>query len=377
MRSLLLALPLLLGGAGTLTTVGAGAGTPGGVFYQGPLDAVSGATMCFSLRGCSLAYAFPANNPALQVRRNSDNQLKDILILSNGNLDVASAAAFAGPDGGTGVCTASTSGSSTTLTIASCTASATLHAGDTLTCASCVQPTYITALGTFSGTGAGASGTVTLNAAQSITSQSVTSQWGLFVRKWYDQTQGLKCASATCDFATATNANQNQLLPLCLGGGTLPCIAAVLSGSPGLGSTNSFTPTSAAATLVVVALRPSGATTQTLLRETLAGNRIVTSASANVWPLTGAASGTFTAAATDGTAHSGIAVVNGAASVFYIDNVATPGTATGNTTAGAPSMTSSTQPLYSGESIVYDNVAFSSGQVSTLHTNQSAYWGTP
>ena len=63
--------------------------TPAGSSYVGPLDAAGiSATACYSLRACSASYATGSNN-AITVRRASDNTPSNILILSNGNLDVA------------------------------------------------------------------------------------------------------------------------------------------------------------------------------------------------------------------------------------------------------------------------------------------------
>lgn len=345
--------------------------------YVGPADAVTAPTACFSLRGCTGAFAGPSGNAAVQLRRQSDSALSNIAILSNGNLDITAAGAFAGPDGGTGVCTASTSGSSTTLTVSVCTASATLHAGDELFCGSCTGPVFISALGTFTGTGAGAAGTVTLNAAQNITAQSVTSQVALFVARWYDQTRGNKCAAASCDLVQATTANQLYFLTKCLGtSATLPCITIPATGTPSLASA-AFTPVSGVVSMVQLAMRPAGVGAVTLLRENTPGNRLSTPAGANSWLLTGGTSGSITATASDSALHAGVAVVNGASSAFYIDNTSTTGTVTGNTAAGAMTVSTTTSLAYHAEVMIYDGVALSSGQVGTLHTNQSAYWNTP
>ena len=68
--------------------------TPAGSSYVGPLDAAGiSATACYSLRACSASYA-TGSNYAITVRRASDNTPTNVLILSNGNLDVASAASF-------------------------------------------------------------------------------------------------------------------------------------------------------------------------------------------------------------------------------------------------------------------------------------------
>ena len=338
--------------------------------YIGPGDlGLPTPSMFYSLRGYSGSYAGPGGNPAVSVRRQSDNVLKDIVILSNGNLDSAGAAAFAGIDA---TATCSTTGLSVTLACTS--ASSTPNVGDTLSGTGITQPAYLTACGAFT---AGA-GSCTMNKTQNIgAAETVTFQVGLFIRKAYDQIQGLKCGSATCDAVATVNGNQPLLLLNCLNSGTLPCISGSISGSPTLGTANNFTPASGVKTLVVVGLRLT-ANSSTALR-VANGNRITfpSGATTNAWTLTGAASGAFNATASDGAAHAGVGVVNGASSNLYIDNVSTPGTATGNITAGATTMIGTIAVIQLDEAFVYDNVAFSSGQVSTLHTNQAAYWGTP
>jgi Alpha-L-arabinofuranosidase B, catalytic len=61
--------------------------------YVGPGDIVSGAAAFYGLRAYNAAYATGANK-AINVRRVSDNTTMDILILANGNLDVATATTF-------------------------------------------------------------------------------------------------------------------------------------------------------------------------------------------------------------------------------------------------------------------------------------------
>lgn len=191
---------------------------PSGGGYLGPGNVVSGASAWYGVRAYNQTYATALGN-ALQLRRASDNTTQNVAVLSTGLLNTASANTFAGPDGGTGVCTASTSGSSTTLTVTTCATSATLHAGDTLTCGSCVQPVYIASLGTFSGTGAGAAGTVTLNVAQNLAAELVTSQVALFAQTIFDQ------SGNAIDQHQSTNGLQAQFLPSCVN--AQPCLAFV------------------------------------------------------------------------------------------------------------------------------------------------------
>ena len=181
--------------------------TPGSCGYVGPLDAAGiSATACYSLRACSASYATGSNN-AITVRRASDNTPSNILILSNGNLDVATAASFAGTDA---TCTGTISG--TTLSVTSC-ASGTLHVNDPISGTGITAPAFITAIGTC----ASPPGTCTLNAAQTVGSaETITGQVALFVSGAFDQSGSGNNVTQT------TLADQPQLLLLCHG--SLPCL---------------------------------------------------------------------------------------------------------------------------------------------------------
>jgi hypothetical protein len=104
MRWLLAALLWIALVSATIAQQGTVLGFPPGVFsarnvpapvtYTGPGDLVSGATVWYGLRGYNAAYATGSNN-AVNVRRVSDNATQDIVILSSGALDIASANTFA------------------------------------------------------------------------------------------------------------------------------------------------------------------------------------------------------------------------------------------------------------------------------------------
>jgi hypothetical protein len=174
--------------------------------YTGPGDIVSGANFHIGLWGYNGAYATGSNN-CLKVRRASDNTTQNIVILTTGLVDIATANTFAGTDF---TATGGTATGATSLALTGCSSTPTV--GDTITAAvatgSLVQPCYITAVGTFTG----GAGTVTLNKAQTCTLTSVVGQVGLFITELYDQTgNGI-------NFTQATAGSQPQLLPL---GGTL------------------------------------------------------------------------------------------------------------------------------------------------------------
>lgn len=344
--------------------------------YQGPGNQVSGASVFYGLRAYSNAYAVALGN-AIQVRRASDNTTQNIAVLSTGPVDIAAANTFAGPDGGTGVCTASTSGSSTTLTISVCTASATLHAGDTLTCASCVQPVVIRSLGTFTGTGAGAAGTVTLNVAQNITSQSVTSQIALFIRTFYDQ------SGHSIDQLQATNGLQAQLLPNCVN--ALPCAEFVAASTQNYAGTLGGTVAQPWSLSSVVRRTGNFAN----FTNYLAGSGAAPDAggwtdSVNTAYVSSHATLNVTATASDAAAHSIQGVLSGTSSFIVIDGVAS-GTQNGGTDAFPTAICIGA--LCSGAGLTYLTAYFmqtglwpntlTPTQYGNLHSNDSAYWGSP
>ena len=173
--------------------------------YTGPGDIKTGASYWYGLRGYNAAYATGSNN-AINVRRASDNSTTNIVILSSGALDIATANTFGGTDA---TCVGAIA--VTTLTVASC-SSGTLHVSDPITDANITLGTIITALGT----GSGGAGTYTVSISQTAASATFTAAVALFVPEWYDQI-------ATQHATMATAGNQAQLLPNC--GNSLPCLS--------------------------------------------------------------------------------------------------------------------------------------------------------
>jgi hypothetical protein len=341
--------------------------------YLGPGDTTSNvATAWYGLRGYTWAISSPGTAKAVNVRRASDSTTKDIVVLSTGSLDVASAASFAGTDA---TATCSTSGSSTTLSCTS--ASSTPNTFDPISATGITQPAFIYSCGTFTG----GAGSCTMNVVQNISARTVTFQVGLFVAKWYDQTQGNHCASASCDLVQATAGNQFQLLLTCLGTSkNLPCIMAPTA-SPstvGLAAVGNFTPASGVVSFEGVVERTVADAGGNIVRQNGGNNRFNIN-SANLWSLT-FPSVTLTATANDGALRLGVAVANGASTVIYIDGVsAATGTLSGNTTTGQLSTgyNGNISEAYRGEIGFWDGVALSSTVASAIHTNVSLYWGTP
>jgi hypothetical protein len=94
----------------------------------------------------------------------------------------------------------------------------------------------------------------------------------------------------------------------------------------------------------------------------------------------GGASGSVTETCSDTAWHAGAGVANTTSSIAYCDNTAgSTGTVTNNSNAGAPNgvgVGSSSVMLWAEMGFV-DNVVADSTVIGNLHTNQSAYWGTP
>lgn len=315
--------------AGTLLLLGAGVATPAApAGYTGPGDVVSGATAWHScVRGYSAAYSTGSNN-GCNLRRASDNAAQDIVILSNGNFDVASANSFAGTDA---TCQGSTSGLSTTIAFTSC--SATPKAADTVTGSGISQPEYLTACGSF----VGGAGSCTLTTAQNIgVAETVTMQVALFVTKAYDQSGSNACTSAPCNAAQATAGNQPQWLPNCFN--ALPCVIG--NGSSQRLISVTFTALAVPGTYSVVsqvnAARSSFATIYAAGDSGGGGWTYQAWNSANQQGLAGSGNITVTSI-TDGIPHPAQGLVNGASSILNIDgtdHTGTVGNANSDTSIG-------------------------------------------
>lgn len=196
------------------------------------------------------------------------------------------------------------------------------------------------------------------------------------VTKIYDQTNGNACGGASCDTLQGTAALQSTLLFSCIG--SLPCvksinIAAIYTGA------NNLTPATGTESFSVVADRMAGTQGPSIQSANGGGNNTLRYGNTlvNQWTLRGGATNlNFTA--TDNQWHASNAVEAGASSVVNVDGTETTGTATGNTTAGAPSgfggNTASTTAAT--ETGFIDNVSLSSGNRTSLCKNQQAYYGS-
>lgn len=156
--------------------------------YTGPGDVIGSTVVWFGARGYTGTQVATGTQKAMTVRRALDNATQDILYLTSGALDNASAATFATVDAtGTGAITG------TTLTFAGG------HIGDTVTGGTVLNGTYIVS---------GSSPTWTVNKSQTVASATLTLTWGLYATRLYNQGSG----GATNDAVQATNSKQPQLI---------------------------------------------------------------------------------------------------------------------------------------------------------------------
>lgn len=330
------------------------------VTYQGPGDIVSGATAWYGLRAYNAAYATGSNN-AINVRRASDNSTSNIVILANGKLDIATANTFAGVD----ATASATATASTTLNLTS--ASSTPHVGSTITGTGVTQPCYIVSVGSF----AGGTGTVVVNAAQTLAAVSISMQYALFVTEAYDQ------SGNNYHLTQSTAANQPQLLPSFSNG--MPVILSTV-GSLQILSNTSFVATAQPFSMSAVGEMSGSA----------AGGAGLVSASAAALTQMGwftsstlfgikvsnsgfqAGSGSLA-----GVLVSAQGVFNGASSVYSVNNVETTGTVgAGSTSTEIDMAISSASVKYTCEGGLWP-VAFNLTQRGNLYSNEHTYWGTP
>lgn len=329
--------------------------------YTGPGDVVASSVVWYGLRGYSGAYAAPGTGKAINIRRASDNATSDIVILTNGNLDIATANTFATVDA---TATASAT-ASTTLNLTS--ASSTPHVGSTITGTGVVQPCYIISVGSFT---AGA-GTVVVNAVQTLAAASISMQYGLFVTELYDQSGG------TAHATQATSGSQAQLLPV---GGSNLLPALNFSGAQFY--TGTIVSQSVPYSGSFVAIRTGAFTAIGAVLGTGAGHLGVGFINSTNTAFLDAGSSAFNATASDSVLHAFQFVGNtGATSVLNVDGTDTTGSAGSTSSSTAMNVgraDAGTWPLTGrfSEGGLWPG-AFSSGNRSALHTNQSAYYGTP
>lgn len=346
-------------------------GAPGSS-YVGPANAVTGATMCYAMRACSQATALAGAN-AIQVQ-NLSATLKNITVLSNGDIDSSTANSFAGTDGS---CTATIAG--TVLTITTC-ASGGVHPGDPISGAGITPPAFIVT----NGTGSGGAGTYNINATQTVSvAETITAQGVLVIKNVYEQ---LGAGPALLWNSTAPG---DWFIPLCQNGKSCATNLGGAATAAVLTST-----TNPALTLPIstafVGQRNGGNTGFSGMFHVGSNS----TGGANTFSLGWANTtntGNYGHPGIDGIGVSGMAdalshsiqfVLNGASSFAVADGAKTSqslGTGTINT-GGMELFEDSSNNITTGyweETVIYSNLAMSTGQWGASCNNQRLYWGTP
>lgn len=347
---LLAAIFALLAGpaAAQITLTGVGPGVKPGTVYAGPGDIVSGATAWYGLRAYTKAFA-TGSNPAINIRRASDNSTTDVNILNTGRVDIASATTFGGVDvTGTG---AIAGGSTLTLTGA--------HIGDTVSGTGVLRGTIIVS---------GTSPTWQVNYSQSVSSTTMTARWGLYVTEFYDQTGNGN------HLLQATTANQPQLLMNCIG--TLPCIAFANANSQFMDVT--IGTQSQPQTVSFVGERAIGLQEGGIIGGDQADASMETADSTpNQWDIY-AGTGALYFTAMDATYHGANVTFNDGSSVANVDGIETSGISTGTNPIGGLMAIGSHfgtrfADIWMGEVGLWP-VAFSAGNRTNVCHNQFQYW---
>jgi hypothetical protein len=337
--------------------------------YQGPGDVLSGAAFWYGLRGYSCAYAGPGTNKAVNIRRASDSNTTDVVILANGSLDIASAITFAGTDV---TCTSASASASFTVSLAGC--SGTPNIGDTIlgtvSTGSIAGPLIVTSVGTFTG---GAGTVVVFDFLVSPNTQTfalttTTLTWGLYVKEVYDESGNAQ------NLVQAADVNQPQMPPSC--DNSLPCFA--LMGNQWLEGGTSTVAQAWVETLVY----NSTSTAKWLVGKT-AGWAFGSSAGSDL--LVFYAGAATQEAATSGVWHAALGQGNSALSQILVDGTGTGALSNANNSVsgpwalgalgGAEASTAFTGTIAEfgvwGSSFVWATSAI------PLCHNQHLYWGTP
>jgi hypothetical protein len=164
---------------------------------------------------------------------------------------------------------------------------------------------------------------------------------------------------------------------------SLPCIQQTLGTGASqqyYASASNFTPATGTNSASMVVNRSAGTTVITWVTENAANNN--NQHSANQYRCVGGSSGLIAATASDANWHAQACIMQGSGSLVVVDGSASAtDVLTGSTTANKIFMVwnsgSSGNVGKFAEGGFADNVAWSATVYGNLHTNQSAYWGTP
>lgn len=199
------------------------------------------------------------------------------------------------------------------------------------------------------------------------------------VKTIYDQTGNNACSGSTpCDFTQATELKRGTLVVNCIG--SLPCIATSVNSNPGYLTSGNSPGTAQPFTCSFVAMNTAPG--QGALFSAKATVQIgYHSSGANV-AFIYAGSSVPTATASDGAFHAIQAVFNNASSDIYVDGSTNPsnlGSSTGMDGASSIVLLTAdigSQPMEGQFSELWCwGSAFSSGQKSSMNSNQHSYWG--
>jgi hypothetical protein len=197
----------------------------------------------------------------------------------------------------------------------------------------------------------------------------------------YDQTGGNHCGGSSCDLIHVNAGASRPTLSTNAAGSCLtPNVTTCFtfsSSQQSIRSVNNFTPAAAKVSISVVGTRKSASGAAMAFGSNIgSGNTLKTNTTTGTWILAGGSSGTISATATENTQHAGNAVINGASSVIMIDGVDTTGTATASTSAGLPGIIpGATLTEVQSEMGFIDNVALTTGERTSLDSNQRSYYG--
>lgn len=196
------------------------------------------------------------------------------------------------------------------------------------------------------------------------------------VKTLYDQTTGNNCTAATCDLTQATIGSRPTLTFNCIG--SLPCMTFNGIGTR-LSSINSATSVSQPFTFSTVANSTATGAQQSVLQYSGGSSAQLGYRNSAANQVFGYAGTVLAATATDGSYHALQAVLNGASSDMNVDGTQTTGAGGASVMSSGFALGATTGATQWLSGTVTEagawNAAFSSGQSSSMSTNQHSYWG--
>lgn len=211
---------------------------------------------------------------------------------------------------------------------------------------------------------------------ETVNALSVTCASGCVLQALFDQSGQNSCGGSACTLFNNLNADRATFTQNCIG--SLPCATragGALITPLALASTN-FPVVSPPYTVSTVCERTGATSTQAgCIWPASGGGFVGPASSANTWLQYGGASANVTAA--DNVVHAVQAIFNGASSTFYLDGSSNATSIGALNTAGNLLLMSDGSNALNGkfwEAGVWSG-AFSGGQLSSMNSNQHAYWG--